>query len=249
VAPTLTPAPAAVPPFTLIPFESRVEPLSFPAADGVTLAGQIDWPPDRTRPPLIVILHHSGAVDRDSYQYLAARLVPAGYAVFRFDKRGTGRSGGVYGCCEAQDALAAYQAALAGGGFDPTRVFIVAQSLGSQILGENYAAFEAVHQPAGVVLLSNLLRGQAVLSVRAPLHIIVSESEPDLDAIGPAAVQAHQAAYAFGASLFIAPHTEHTLFDIAAGPVDWSAPDWPTRFSEDAWRSLAGWLAEKVGAL
>ncbi|MBL8057401.1 MAG: alpha/beta hydrolase [Anaerolineales bacterium] len=245
-APSPTPA-APTPAFVLLPFASRVQPVTFPAADGVTLAGQTDWPPDQEQPPLVVILHHSGAVDRDSYQYLAARLVPAGYAVFRFDKRGTGRSGGVYGCCEADDALAAYRAAVAQPGYGPARVFIVAQSLGTRILAERFADFQAVQPPAGVALLSSLLRGEAVLSVRAPIHIIVADSEPDLAEIGAAAQRAHQAAYAYGASLFVAPHAEHTLFDISAGPIDWSAPDWPTRFSEDAWRSLAGWLAERAG--
>jgi len=24
--------------------------------------------------------------------------------------------------------------------------------------------------------------------------------------------------------------------------IDWSAPDWPEKFSQDAWRSLLGWL-------
>jgi alpha/beta superfamily hydrolase len=31
------------------------------------------------------------------------------HTVFRFDRRGTGMSGGEYGCCENEDALAAYR--------------------------------------------------------------------------------------------------------------------------------------------
>ena len=80
-----SPAPANI---KLIPFEATTQEFFFESQNNVQLAGQLDWPPGQDRPPLIFIMHHSGPVDRDSYQYLAARLVPAGYAVFRFDKRG-----------------------------------------------------------------------------------------------------------------------------------------------------------------
>lgn len=56
------------------------------------------------------------------------------------------------------------------------------------------------------------------------------------------AVRAHAAAYHFGASYFIAENAEHTLYDISAGPVDWSDPNWPERFHAGAWQSLQAWL-------
>jgi alpha-beta hydrolase superfamily lysophospholipase len=214
----------------------------FQSSDGTRLAGQFDWPPGQTRPPLVFIIHHADPIDRHQYQFLATRLLPAGYAVFRFDKRGTGRSGGAYGCCEDDDALAAYRAAIERGGFDPERVFIVAQSIGTRILADRFAEFEQIHQPTGVILLSNLLENEEVLAIKAPLHIIVSDSEPNLAAIGPGAVQAHQAAYDYGASVYVALQTEHTLFDISAGPIDWSDPSWPEKFHSGAWQSLLSWL-------
>ncbi len=228
--------------FKRIPFETMAQEVSFQSEDGTRLAGQLDRPPGQANPPLVFIIHHSGAVDRDAYQYLAARLVPAGYAVFRFDKRGTGRSEGTYGCCEDSDALAAYRAAVAQDGIDMSRVFIVAQSIGTRILAGRFEEFAQVHRPAGVVLLSSLLPGKDILAIQAPLHIIISDSEPDLAALGEDAVKAHRAAYGYGASYFIAPHTEHTLFDISGGPIDWSDPNWPEKFSQDAWLSLLGWL-------
>lgn len=240
-----TAAPTGTPPFRLIPFEAETRQVSFQSQDGTWLAGQLDLPPDQSQPPLVVIVHHSGPVDRESYQYLAARLVPAGYAVFRFDKRGTGRSDGVYGCCEDDDALAAYGSAVAQGGYDPERVFIVAQSIGTEILARRFEEFEHVHRPAGVILLSNRLEREAVLAIRAPLHIIVSDSEPNLGAIGEAAVEAHREAYGYGASFYVAPYTEHTLFDISSGPIDWADPIWPEKFSTNAWRSLLGWLESR----
>ncbi|MER3458141.1 MAG: alpha/beta hydrolase [Chloroflexota bacterium] len=228
--------------FKRIPFETVAQEVSFQSEDGTRLAGQLDRPPGQANPPLVFIIHHSGAVDRDAYQYLAARLVPAGYAVFRFDKRGTGRSEGTYGCCEDSDALAAYRAAVAQDGIDMSRVFIIAQSIGTQILAKRFEEFARIYRPAGVVLLSSLLPAEDILAIKAPLHIIISDSKPDLAALGEGAVKAHRAAYSYGASYFIAPHTEHTLFDISDGPIDWSDPNWPEKFSQDAWLSLLGWL-------
>ncbi len=234
--------------FKRIPFETVAQEVAFHSEDGIPLAGQLDRPPGQVRPPLIFIIHHSGAVDRDAYQYLAARLVPAGYAVFRFDKRGTGRSGGIYGCCEDSDTLAAYRAAVAQDDIDTRHIFIVAQSIGTRILAERFEEFARIHRPAGVALLSSLLPGEDILAIKAPLHIVISDSEPDLAALGEDAVKAHRAAYNYGASYFIAPHTEHTLFDISEGPIDWSDPGWPEKFSQDAWLSLLGWLENQCNS-
>ena len=227
------------------PAEFLAQEVLFRSPDGTPLVGQIDWPPDQPNPPLIFLIHHAGPVDRTAYQYLTDRLVPAGWAVFRFDKRGTGGSEGVYGCCEAEDALAAFTAAVAGQHHDPDRVYIVAQSVGSQILATHYQDFAQIRAPAGVLLLSNLLEGEAVLSIRAPLHIVVSDSEEHLPARSRQAAHLHQAAYDYGASFFIAPHTEHTLFDISDGPIDWDDPNWPARFSEPAWLSMLNWLEQQ----
>lgn len=236
LAPTPTPGPK------LIPFDSRVQEMTFSGMDGVPLAGQIDWPPAVVEPPLVVILHHAGREPRNSYQHFAAKLAPAGYAVFRFDKRGAGKSGGEYGCCEADDALAAYRAATAQSGYDREHVFIIAQSIGTRILAERFDEFARTHPIAGVVLLSSLLEGAAVLPIRAPIHIIVADSEPNVRALTEDAVRAHTAAYPFGASYYVAANAEHTLYDISAGPIDWGDPNWPDRFHAGAWESLQRWL-------
>lgn len=235
-------APSPTPPMTFLPLDAVTREVTFAGGQGVQLAGQFDLPPQAAAPPLVVFIHHSGPETRDIYQHLAASLVPRGYAVFRFDKRGTGRSGGAYGCCEADDALAAYQAAYAAPDIDRRQVYIVAQNLGTQIVAERFEDFQAIGRPAGVVLLSSLLRGEAVLAIQAPIHIIVSDGEADVEALTVEAVNAHRAAYPYGASYFVAPNTEHTLFDISAGPINWSSPDWPEKFSAPARESLLTWL-------
>ncbi len=235
----VAPTPAS---FIRIPFQACTHEIFFPGDDGVQIAGQFDFPPNDPLPPLVFIIHHTGPVDRDAYQYLAAKLVLAGYATFRFDKRGTGHSAGVYGCCEEEDALAAYRAAMQA--VTPQqRVFIIAQSLGTRILAQRWQEFAHIRQPDGVVLLSNLLADGETVAIQAPLHIIVSASETNLNAIGEEARRAHQQAYpAYTASVAVIPNSEHTLFDVSAGPIDWSDPSWPYRFHPLAWQSLYDWL-------
>lgn len=208
----------------------------------VKLAGELDLPRQPGDAPLVFIIHHSGPVGRAAYGYLAELLTAAGFAVFRFDKRGVGASEGEYGCCEAEDVLAAYRAAVAEADIDRTQVFIVAQSIGSQHLAEHFSEFAAVQPPAGVALLSSLLGPQQVTAIAAPVHIIVADSEPDLAALTTQAVQAHRARWPFGASSYIAENAEHTLFDIKDGPIDWSDPVWVTRYHRGAMRSLIDWL-------
>jgi pimeloyl-ACP methyl ester carboxylesterase len=211
-------------------------------SEGVTLAGELDLPTGDAPAPLVFVIHHSGPVTRDAYGYLAELLLEEGYAVFRFDKRGTGASEGTYGCCESEDALAAYRAATAQDGFDPSNVFIVAQSIGTQHLAERFEQYVQVHRPRGVVLLSNLLDASSIDAIAAPIYIIVSDSEANLDAIGPAAAEAHRNAYSFGASYYIAEGTEHNLFDISTGPIDWDNPEWVQRYHVGAMQSLIDWL-------
>ena len=211
------------------------------AVQDAILAGELDVP-RRESPPLVFIIHHSGPVPRDAYGYMAERLVEAGFAVFRFDKRGTGSSSGVYGCCEAEDAIAAYQVAVAQPGIDRNRVLIVAQSIGTEILAAHFGEFSAIQRPAGVALLSNLLGPDHVVAIEAPLHIIVSDSEPALDAIGRQAAAAHAEQWPVGATVYVAEQSEHTLFDITNGPIDWSDPGWVKRYHRGAMQSLVDWL-------
>jgi pimeloyl-ACP methyl ester carboxylesterase len=215
--------------------------VQFPS-EGVMLAGELDLPVGTTSPPLVFVIHHSGPVDRDAYGYLAELLAAERYAVFRFDKRGTGISEGEYGCCEGDDALAAYRAAMGEEGFDRSRVFIVAQSIGTRHLADRFSEYVVVQPLCGVVLLSNLLGPDEIGVISAPILIVLSDSEPDLDRLGRAAAQAHRDMYPFGASYYVAEGSEHTLFDVSAGPIDWDDPQWPQRYHRGAMRSVLDWL-------
>ncbi|MDW8214654.1 MAG: alpha/beta fold hydrolase [Roseiflexaceae bacterium] len=204
----------------------------------VKLAGELDLPLGAGPHPLAFIIHHSGPVPRDSYSYLAEILLRAGYAVFRFDKRGTGASGGVYGCCESDDALAAYRAAVAQPDIDRCRIFIVAQSIGTQHLATRFKEYAQTQAPRGVALLSSLLHASDIVRIEAPIIVIVADSEPELNAIGPEAVAAHNARYRLDSTLYVAEDAEHTLFDIRDGPIDWTDPRWVERYHRGAMEAL-----------
>ncbi len=69
--------------------------LSF-ESNGVVLQGTLEAPQQSGPYPVLVFVHGSGRVTRSSYQAFADYFLPRGYAVFRYDKRGVGASGGVY---------------------------------------------------------------------------------------------------------------------------------------------------------
>ncbi len=66
--------------------------------DDVELAGTLTFPVEEEKPfPLVLLIHGSGAVDRDEspfmvFRHLAHDLGEAGFAVFRYDKRGVAES-------------------------------------------------------------------------------------------------------------------------------------------------------------
>jgi dienelactone hydrolase len=62
----------------------------------VTLEGLLDVPIDKQPRPLVVFVHGSGKATRQDYLSLALKLNWAGYATFRYDKRGVGESGGTF---------------------------------------------------------------------------------------------------------------------------------------------------------
>lgn len=76
--------------------------IAFSSADGIALAGTMTTPNTPAgRRPAVVLVHGSGAADRDEtlgpnkiFLQLANALSNSGYVVVRYDKRGVGKSGG-----------------------------------------------------------------------------------------------------------------------------------------------------------
>src|SRR5687768_15080584 len=116
----------AIPGTTLLQTLHTTRELRF-AGDGVLLAGQIDYPLT-PRPaagyPLLFILHHAGCNTRDCYHDYAEMALETGFAVFRWDKRGTGRSGAGGRGSVTQDAVNAYEVAMEQPNVDRHRVVV-----------------------------------------------------------------------------------------------------------------------------
>lgn len=187
------------------------------AGDGVRLAGQIDYParPLRSRSfPLVFVLHHAGPEDRDGYEAFAELGLEAGYAVFRWDKRGTGRSGAGGRGSTTQDAVDAYEVALAQPYVDPRRVVILAQDAGAGLLGSSFGLFARVQHPRGVILATSTLDENEVLAIEANLLIVMGQHDWNpWRSYGKAACDAHNAAYKYGATYYAAPYADRMLID------------------------------------
>ncbi len=65
-------------------------------SNGVFLEGALDLPGGSGKHPLAVFVHGSGLATRNDYEEFVIPLLKEGIAVFRYDKRGVGASGGTY---------------------------------------------------------------------------------------------------------------------------------------------------------
>ena len=188
------------------------------AGDGVLLAGQMDYP-DSPAPdggyPLIFILHHAGCNTRDCYNPYAEIALGAGFAVFRWDKRGTGRSGAGSRGSTTQDAVNAYETALVQDDVNPRRVVILAQGAGTGLLGSSYGLFARHQPPYGVILVSNVLDEEDVVAIESRLLIVMSQDDFNpWQQYGEAACIAHNRVYKNGASYYVARDADRTLADL-----------------------------------
>jgi hypothetical protein len=191
------------------------------AGDAVRLAGQIDYPlpsPYQSTFPLLFMLHHAGCDDREAYTHLADIALNAGYAVFRWDKRGTGRSGSSGSGSTVQDAVNAYEFALDREHIDRRHAVILAQDAGTGLLGDSFGLFARAQHPAGVALISNLLDESAVCAIDSRLIILMGQQDWNpWQQYGRDAAEAHNRANRHGAEYFVAPYADRSLTDMRYG--------------------------------
>ncbi len=197
------------------------------AGDNVRLSGQIDYPttpPHQRSYPLMFVLHHAGSDDREGYRDFADAGLAAGYAVFRWDKRGTGRSGAGGRGSTTQDAVNAYEIALEQDQIDHRHVIILAQDAGTGLLGSSFGLFARVQHPHGVVLATNRLDEKAIEAIEAPLLIVMGQQDWNpWQKFGKAVCDAHNTAYKHGATYYVAPHANRMLIDERTGRFHYGA--------------------------
>ena len=187
------------------------------AGDEVRLAGQIEYPVT-PRPengyPLVFVLHHACCNAREDYDEYAQTALANGHAVFRWDKRGTGRSGDSGRGSTTQDAVNAYDIAIAQPDVNRKRVVILAVGAGSALLGSSYGLFARTQQPYAVLLVANMLDEGDILALDTRIKIIMSpEDWNSPQRFGEAASAAHKHAYRHGASFFLTPGGDRLLME------------------------------------
>jgi uncharacterized protein len=187
------------------------------AGDGVRLAGQVDYP--ATPPladgfPLIFVLHHAGGNTRADYEHYACIGLECGYAIFRWDKRGTGRSGAGGRGSTLQDAIKAYEVALQQPHVNPNRVIILAQGEGTLMLSDLFGSLHKLQQPYASLLVGNLLDQRDILALDTRVKIIIGESDwISWQEYGKKACDAHNACYHYNSSFSVAHHADRMLID------------------------------------
>jgi pimeloyl-ACP methyl ester carboxylesterase len=187
------------------------------AGDEVRLAGQIEYPVT-ARPengyPLVFILHHACCNAREDYDDYAQIGLANGYAVFRWDKRGTGRSGDSGRGSTTQDAVNAYDIAISQPDVNRKRVVILAVGAGSALLGSSYGLFARTQQPYAALLVANMLDESEILALDTRIKIVMSPDDWNSpQRFGEAASAAHKQAYRHGASFFLAPGGDRLLME------------------------------------
>jgi pimeloyl-ACP methyl ester carboxylesterase len=184
-------APAAPPPVPDASDRPKTAQTTFECVDA-TLAGQWDLPA-QTPAPLVVIVPASGRLDRNGwspdmgegdgsqgiYAQLAQKLVTAGFAVFRFDKPGAGRSSPGQFTTERANALEAYTHAVQHALIDPEHIFLLGHGVGTDTIAGIYPRFASVKAPAGVILLDNAVGESDSKRIEAPTLVINAGKDPD----------------------------------------------------------------------
>lgn len=156
-----------------------------------TVSAQWEFPA-RTPAPLVVLLPASEAVDRDGlppglgadpatgiYAQFARKLLAAGFAVFRYDSPGTGRSSSGQFSTVRSTAIEGYTRAVDHPKVDRSRVFLIGHSASTDTVVGIYPRYAAVSPPAGVVLLANIVGETDLVRVDSPALIVVTDRTPD----------------------------------------------------------------------
>ncbi len=199
-----------------LPDGKQTREVSF-VGDTVFLVGQIDYPNIPAPPegyPLLIILHHAGGRIREDYAPYANLALEMGYAVFRWDKRGYGRSGSGGRGTTRQDTLNAYKVALAQPMVNRARVVVFAAADGTLMLRDVFETLAQVQPPYAALLLGNQLAPQQILAIKTRVYILMGDDDwISWDTYGRKASHVHAAAYPYGAQFNVVHFADRLLMD------------------------------------
>ncbi|HXC52998.1 MAG TPA: alpha/beta hydrolase [Candidatus Limnocylindrales bacterium] len=220
-----------------------------------TVSAQWEFPA-HTPAPLVVLIPASEAVDRDGlppgygedpatgiYAQFARKLLAAGFAVFRYDSPGTGRSGPGQFCTVRSTALEAYTRAVDHPKVDGEHVFLIGHSASTDTVVGIYPRYAAVRPLAGVVLLANIVGETEIVGVAAPTLIIVSDKTPDEIYQHGQFPRDARVTKKLETSLVVLPGAEETMLS----PIDKSGGGKIYSIEPRAVDAVLEWLKGKVG--
>ncbi|MCW1401520.1 alpha/beta fold hydrolase [Novosphingobium sp. MW5] len=191
------PAAAKRPQLPIAPFPYRSEEVTFanPAAPGVTLAGTLTLPQGKGPFPAAILITGSGAQDRDEtlaghkpFAVIADHLTRNGFAVLRYDDRGTAKSTGDFSKATsadfATDANAAFAALAARTDISSSKIGFIGHSEGGMVAPIAMASNPKV---AYAVLLAGpgTRLDRLMLSQQRLIGTQMGRSEADLDKAEP----------------------------------------------------------------
>lgn len=191
------PAAAKRPQLPIAPFPYRSEEVTFanPAAPGVTLAGTLTLPQGKGPFPAAILITGSGAQDRDEtlaghkpFAVIADHLTRNGFAVLRYDDRGTAKSTGDFSKATsadfATDANAAFAALAARKDISSSKIGFIGHSEGGMVAPIAMASNPKV---AYAVLLAGpgTRLDRLMLSQQRLIGTQMGRSEADLDKAEP----------------------------------------------------------------
>jgi alpha-beta hydrolase superfamily lysophospholipase len=172
--------------------------VKIPAA-GFGLAGTITTPAaqGRLRHPAVVLVAGSGPIERDAmvagiplFAQLAAQLSDRDFVVLRYDKRGTGQSGGrterVTLQDYADDVAAVVKWLAKRKDVDPERIFVVGHSEGASI---GMLAAAAENKIEGLVLMAGMAIPGRDLILEQQQHVLGASNLPDAERAEKIALQ------------------------------------------------------------
>jgi SAM-dependent methyltransferase len=172
----------------------KIQTTHFESEDQTELAGEWNFPDPVIfggRRPLVVMAHNRAGRDRncngpaiphyEGFSTLAKGLTAAGYAVFRYDKRGCGQSQGKFAPDEekslAEDYYSAVMHAVAHPDVDDWRVFLLAQSQGTRLLMTQFHEIQKHVLVQGVVMLSNVVEASNFSNISVPFLIVCGKED------------------------------------------------------------------------
>lgn len=117
----------------------KLEPVTFPSQDGLTLEGLVQHFGDGERRPAAVVCHphplFGGSMRNPLIVEIARALADHGFVTLRFNFRGVGESEGAFdgGHGEQRDVAGAIDALLDRDDVDPERIFLAGWSFGARV--------------------------------------------------------------------------------------------------------------------